>query len=1289
MISRIAFWAVILVPIVVLPVLTSAQDAAITEHSSSIDISIHFDPGVSAEILAGAKPGRLLPYGKPGFPTTYAKVLHVAIPPDSDVSPEILKTDAYWQKAQLKRFQDGEPVEGTFPTQLYEVSKPKTFRQVSYVDVLLFPVQWDTHGKSNIVRSITLRLNFSHSSSSFRAEDLPSISRLYDRFFANSWRDKVSPSVKSASPLSPWQPPAHSGDVYKVVVRKDGIYKLDRDLISANTTWNVSSLDPRNLRLYNNGQQIPLFVSGEQDGTFDVGDAIYFYGKALTGENDAGVWQKGDYTDDNVYWLLVGTTPGLRMVARDVSPASGYPSATAFTSTVHFEQNLQFAIFQNNPDTDLWLWKLAIWASNSSAAVQHHNVTLPSISSDSSFQATLKFEGRGRSFKDANPDHHAVLGVNGTNIGDFYMDDYEVEQVSYNFNQSLLGGTGTLPIDLTLAVTDPALLGIDVDGVSSNWFELTYSRNFEAYNDELFFHYGPGSNQFTIPGFSSSDLPLMDVTDPITPVLLTNAEIKPVSGKYQVRLEDSSGSSVDYYLSVPQVPAAQDFVLDAPSNLGSINAATNWILICPQAWTSSAQVQNLKNYRESQGLNTAVVSVTDIYDEFNYGIFSPYAIRNFLQYVYDLSNPPQLQYVVLLGDADYDYKDYAGDGNFNLVPTYMVAEPGFASVTFNPYSIHSFDNYYGTFAGDDAIPEIFIGRIPARTQSVADVAITKILFYDTGITDHSWLATNLFAADCVNSADFEPEQDENLSHVRPTPPHTSVKMYFAQPPWNCSSKDADGNSISDVVDQLNQGSAITSWVGHGSFQQWGTANYLNMSDLPSLTNTDKPTVMLNANCFTGAFYHTSVQPTLIEAMMTSSAGMVSGFAPGTFMFTFQGDLATESFYSDVFGKDKERSLGALFQHLFMDIDASGDTRLTMGMVEFGDPATTLAIPALPAPQNLAASSSSCGTIDLTWDAPGGQSSYNIFRSTSATGPFVRINGAPVLGQTYSDTPSSGFTYYYYVAALDADGFEGAGSNVVSSFAAPGGLTVLPATLPGVVINHSYGQNLSASGGSGPFSFAVVSGGLPPGINLSASGVFSGTPTQTGDYGFVVMATNADSCGAQSYTISVSCLFCDDFNGSVPNPNWTYTKGTWIEAGGFLQGTYKKKASAIGSPIFSGCSLCTVEADLETTGAQGTVSLYGWYADKKNNLELIMDEHKDQFQIKQRVAGKTTKQKFSLQILPNTNYHVKITFDGSAFQVYVGGNLMTTLTKRTGSSPSGTVGFLVAKTTGWFDSILVY
>ena len=72
-------------------------------------------------------------------------------------------------------------------------------------------------------------------------------------------------------------------------------------------------------------------------------------------------------------------------------------------------------------------------------------------------------------------------------------------------------------------------------------------------------------------------------------------------------------------------------------------------------------------------------------------------------------------------------------------------------------------------------------------------------------------------------------------------------------------------------------------------------------------------------------------------------------------------------------------------------------------------------------------------VSLTWsETSSGVTGYNVYSSTQPSGPYSRLNNAPVSSMAYTDnTVQSGQTYYYCVTALDSSGDESGYSTDVS------------------------------------------------------------------------------------------------------------------------------------------------------------------------------------------------------------------------------------------------------------------
>ena len=153
---------------------------------------------------------------------------------------------------------------------------------------------------------------------------------------------------------------------------------------------------------------------------------------------------------------------------------------------------------------------------------------------------------------------------------------------------------------------------------------------------------------------------------------------------------------------------------------------------------------------------------------------------------------------------------------------------------------------------------------------------------------------------------------------------------------------------------------------------------------------------------------------------------------------------------------------------------------------------------------------------------GGTSPYTltVISGSLPTGLSLSTNGV------LSGTPTAVGSFTFSIQATDATSATGSQSYSVT-IAAPT-ITVAPGSLPNGTFASSYSQTISASGGSGSYSYAVSAGSLPAGLSLnSTTGVLSGTPTSVGSSTFTVTATDtvttgsaAPYTGSQAYSLVV-------------------------------------------------------------------------------------------------------------------------------------------------------------------------
>ena len=141
---------------------------------------------------------------------------------------------------------------------------------------------------------------------------------------------------------------------------------------------------------------------------------------------------------------------------------------------------------------------------------------------------------------------------------------------------------------------------------------------------------------------------------------------------------------------------------------------------------------------------------------------------------------------------------------------------------------------------------------------------------------------------------------------------------------------------------------------------------------------------------------------------------------------------------------------------------------------------------------------------------------NLVVSGLPAGLSARLEGDRV---SISGTPTWAGTYSGIGVSLQ----DSRGTTVRATYSLTVNLGLTP-TLSAARAGLSYSASIRATGGSGSYSYAVTSGSLPTGFNLSSTGRLSGTATRAGTYTFSVRAADTLSPGlsrTRSYTLTVT------------------------------------------------------------------------------------------------------------------------------------------------------------------------
>jgi len=688
----------------------------------------------------------------------------------------------------------------------------------------------------------------------------------------------------------------------KIYVEEDGIYRLTyADLRKVGLS--LKGIEPAAIQISNRGQEVPLRVVGHGESL-----AIEFYGMA----------NESRYSVANVYWLTLGQAAGKRMAERSASARDALSFPASFTTALHREEDLIY--WPKAPkDVDHWYWQSSIAPASAT-----FSFALPHLADG---DGVLKASLLGGTRDAVEPDHHLRLSINGCLVADTTWDGQGGHLVEAAIPRSCL-----LEGENVLALEAPGDTGAKADIALLNWFELHYRRRFVAEDDRLGFEGKAGT--YWIAGFSQSDVEIFDITDPDNVAHLSGHTVEPGGDVYTVSFSDS-GAGQRKYLVVsskairkptriaPAAPAdPSGRALPSGRSLRARDNQADYIVIAHPDFRQS--LQPLVEWRRDQGLRVVMATIDEVYDEFSYGLADPTAIRDFLRYAYEHWAKPAPRYVLLVGDASYDYRDNLRAPNKNLVPTYLL-ETHFVGETAS-------DNWFVRL-DDDLLPDMAIGRLPVKSASEALIVVDKIIDYERNPTPGEWRRRILFIADDDQLA-FEATSD-GLADSHIPPDYQAIKVYL-------SAFTNPEESKARIVEEINDGSLIVSYIGHAALDVWGREKMFSSADIASLHNGAKLTLVVTMTCLDGYFHHPEADCLAEELLLAEGKGAIACFAPTSESLPSDQDLLAKALFEALFAGDAP-TLGEAIMRAKRNLPDSGHgyEDLIETYTLLGDPALRL------------------------------------------------------------------------------------------------------------------------------------------------------------------------------------------------------------------------------------------------------------------------------------------------------------------------------------------------------------
>ncbi|MDH7570427.1 MAG: C25 family cysteine peptidase, partial [Armatimonadota bacterium] len=622
-------------------------------------------------------------------------------------------------------------------------------------------------------------------------------------------------------------PKTAAAAAYKIGVRRTGLYRVTgKELARAGVP--IGQVDPRTLVLAVKGDEVAIGVTGEEDGRFDPDDAVEFYGTALDTK----------YTDTNVYWLSWGNTRGKRWTG--AAPVRGEAEAS-YLEKATFEENALYAkqLFVADPG-EIPHW---FWASISAKQQPEFTFQLDNLDLAAPAARVGVFLWGNTTLPTVEPDHHTRVFLNGNLLEDARWDGQVPRAIQREVPTTWLKeGENHLRIECP---GDTAAGELDI--VFLDRIEVNYRRRLVARQGTLEFTADADARSFAIQGMGApADVRALDVT---RPEAVRRLPVETREGRLVVSGLSPGGRA--FVCDSARALSPAWVVGDTPSRLRDPENGADYLVVAGDEVADG--IQPLVEWRRKQGLRVCVARVGDVYDEFSAGVFTPVAIRDFVAYACQRWRGPRPRFLLLVGDANYDYRDYLGTGVKNILPAYLVR-------IWNGMET-PFDGWYAALPDGDALPDLAVGRIPAQNAADARMAAERIIAYEEAAAA-PWMKRVLFVAD-HDRPDNRPGWYEQVCDsiiAEQVKGNLEYRYFLLRRDEVLAINDSNERSewvrrsiTPELLAAINEGALVVEYQGHGDAQYWSRFRVLELEDLARLRNDARRPVFLEISCFTGWF----------------------------------------------------------------------------------------------------------------------------------------------------------------------------------------------------------------------------------------------------------------------------------------------------------------------------------------------------------------------------------------------------------------------------------------------------
>lgn len=774
---------------------------------------------------------------------------------------------------------------------IIRIYEQEYFRDLPVVRVDFHPLQYDPVNKAlKVIKSADLQFKFAGPKS--RRGFVPGrskLDRLYNKMVLNfdqakNWLVRGQEGFKKA--LSFFQ-----GPWYKIEVTREGLHKIKASTLSA-AGINIENLDPRTIKIYNHSGntlhpntttytenpvgplETAIYIAGEEDGRFDSQDYILFYGTGVGGwyysesENDFRFTQH-PYDTKNYYLLTYGEGTGKRMQEETTPSGSAGVTDTYFMERVHYEEDKYNLLASGND----WYGYRFFGQSHDISL----NYAVNQLSSTSN-QARMKIKfkgGSGLRYLDNDPyRYYFSVWINSDKapsslITNFVLKEERYATISANFTSTdyLKEGTNSVYIKYTA--------NFESCNAYLDWVEFFYPQNFTAINNQLMFYTNTVGQivHYNIGGFTRQDIELYDVSNPVdVKILKTTSTVQNGTLGFNLDLSDNAAKRIlAGSHNSGEIINVSSLIKHQPRlNLMDPSLSADLIIITHPSFESYANEIVEMRANGFDPISGIVVNTNDIYFYFSSGVKDVMAIRNFIRYAYYNWSSPRPSYVLFFGDGHYDYRNISLPDT-NRVPPFEISD----NLEMNSRESDNFyvDVNFSSSGYSSILPDLAVGRLPVESDIDGRRIVDKLRAYEQSSYKDGWQTTMTFVGDdeitgISNTEWLHQRQAESMAELSQLKKFLKKKIYlsaYESVPGGFGRIKPKANQA--IIDQLNEGTLLINYVGHGSPTTWAHENVLNMTrDLNRIQNENKLPLWIAATCDFGK-YDDPHDPSFSEALI--------------------------------------------------------------------------------------------------------------------------------------------------------------------------------------------------------------------------------------------------------------------------------------------------------------------------------------------------------------------------------------------------------------------------------------